>query len=366
MIGSMTKEPSDFAKKILVRAPDHVGDCVMALPGLAHLEERLPGVILELLVQPALLPLLMTEARRPAPWPPSTDLSATALVAMRLRHEGYVAALLLKPALRAALETLFIPIRLGFPSDHRRWLLTDVVNRATPRHPNARVPFAKHGVVEQFELAEQLAVRLGATPSLQGPGIPIIPVQPVHDAVARRLLEPLRARARGPCVGLHLSTHGGALRSWAPAQFMHLGQQLQQHRRAALVLLGGPEDEAYLSNMRNMLSEPLIVVGGKSALLLLEYAALVRQLDALVVADTGPMHLAAAAGARGVALFASTDPALTGPYAGQLQPIQGETPACWPCYARVCTHQLRCHQSITPERVMALLDPLLKHGVPHV
>lgn len=366
MSGFMTKEPNDFAEKILIRAPDHVGDCVMSLPALAHLQQRLPSVKLELLVQPALLPLLMAEGRRPAPWPPSTDLSAIALVATRLRSEGYIAALLLKPALRAALETLFIPIRLGFPSDHRRWLLTDVVERAVPRHPSARVPFAKHGVVEQFELAERLAVRLGAAPSPQGPSSPTIPVQPIHDAVARRLLEPLRSRARGPCVGLHLSTHGGALRSWAPAQFMRLGQQLQQHRRAALVLLGGPEDEAFLSQMRKVLSEPLMVVGGKSALPLLEYAALVRQLDALVVADTGPMHLAAAAGARGVALFASTDPALTGPYAGQLQPIQGDTPACWPCYARVCNHQLRCHQSITPERVMAVLDPLLKHWGPYV
>jgi heptosyltransferase-1 len=45
--------------------------------------------------------------------------------------------------------------------------------------------------------------------------------------------------------------------------------------------------------------------------------ALLRGAQCIVGGDTGPLHLAIALGARGVALFGPTDPARNGPYASQ-------------------------------------------------
>lgn len=368
MIECMTKDSSHLNTKILIRAPDHIGDCVMALPALAHLQACLPQATLYILAQPPLLPLLLAPGRQPAPLPPSTDFSATLLVTLRLRREGYHAALLLKPALRAALKSwgARIPVRLGYADDGRRLLLTDVVQRGPRRHPSARVPFAKHCVEEFFDLAQRLAARLGALAINAHPTAPQLPLTEAHHLEARRVLSPLLRMGGRPLVGLHLTTHGGETRTWSLDAFLRLAQLLQQRLDIGLVLLGGPEDGPLLATFERSLSGPVLTLGGEKAMPLLVYAALTRLLNAYVVADTGPMHLAAAAGARGLALLMSTDPNLTGPFAGALQLLRGETVPCWPCYARHCQHALACHQTVDPERVLTALLPLLASRAHHV
>jgi ADP-heptose:LPS heptosyltransferase len=87
---------------------------------------------------------------------------------------------------------------------------------------------------------------------------------------------------------------------------------------------------------------------------ILEFAALASEADAVLVGDTGPMHIAAAMGTRIVALYGPAYPHRTGPYGGGHRIIQG------PCSCplrdwQTCTRA--CMRAIKPAEVAsAVLD----------
>jgi ADP-heptose:LPS heptosyltransferase len=78
------------------------------------------------------------------------------------------------------------------------------------------------------------------------------------------------------------------------------------------------------------------------------------RLSRLVITnDTGPMHVAAAAGRPVIAIFGPTDPLNTGPY-GQLHNVmQTDALACVPCLKSTCAHwdKLACLHAISPAAV---------------
>jgi heptosyltransferase-1 len=81
-----------------------------------------------------------------------------------------------------------------------------------------------------------------------------------------------------------------------------------------------------------------------------------RLAAAVVGVDSGPLHLAAALGKRGVAIFGPTDPARNGPYGGTIKVLRA--PGAQTTYKRRDTVD-PAMQSITPEQVWAALRPQL-------
>jgi len=114
-------------------------------------------------------------------------------------------------------------------------------------------------------------------------------------------------------VVLHPGTSDhGAEKRWPPESFAALARLVSERLgRPALVTWGPGEED---------LARRVSAASGGAALLaprtasLLELAELVRHASVFVSADTGPMHLAVAAGVRCVALFGPKDPAVYGPY----------------------------------------------------
>ena len=53
-----------------------------------------------------------------------------------------------------------------------------------------------------------------------------------------------------------------------------------------------------------------------------QLAALSAESDLLISNDTGPLHLAAAAGARVIGIYTCTNPALTGPFGPRATTVQ--------------------------------------------
>jgi lipopolysaccharide heptosyltransferase II len=68
--------------------------------------------------------------------------------------------------------------------------------------------------------------------------------------------------------------------------------------------------------------------------------------------DSGPMHLAAAAGTPVVSLWGATTPARSAPFGSTDLVLVGRVP-CAPCYLRRCPIGRQCMRDITPARVMA-------------
>ncbi len=70
--------------------------------------------------------------------------------------------------------------------------------------------------------------------------------------------------------------------------------------------------------------------------------------------DSGPMHIAAAAGIPVISLWGATSPIRSAPWGSEDLALQGKT-ACSPCYTRTCPIERRCMQRITPEQVLAVI-----------
>ena len=78
----------------------------------------------------------------------------------------------------------------------------------------------------------------------------------------------------------------------------------------------------------------------------------------LLTNDTGTMHLAAHLGVPTVAIFGSTEPALTGPL-GEGHLVIRHQVECSPCFLRTCPIDFRCMERVKVVDVVATVEKLL-------
>ena len=79
--------------------------------------------------------------------------------------------------------------------------------------------------------------------------------------------------------------------------------------------------------------------------------------DAVVSTDTGPMHLAVAAGQPVVALFGPTAPWRTGPYGSGHQIVRVDL-ECAPCFKRRCK-TCDCMRRIPVDQVLTAVSQII-------
>ena len=89
-----------------------------------------------------------------------------------------------------------------------------------------------------------------------------------------------------------------------------------------------------------------------------ELAALCVEADLMISNDTGPLHLAAAAGARVLGIYTCTNPKLTGPYGPRAGTIQTSV-WCAASLLKKC-HRMECMAELTPDRVWPVVEQLLE------
>uniref|UniRef100_A0A7V5XH78 Lipopolysaccharide heptosyltransferase 1 n=1 Tax=Thermodesulfobacterium geofontis TaxID=1295609 RepID=A0A7V5XH78_9BACT len=88
-----------------------------------------------------------------------------------------------------------------------------------------------------------------------------------------------------------------------------------------------------------------------------ELMILIKDSNALVSVDTGPMHIASAFKKPVVALFGPTSSERTGPWAGNFKIIKSPL-SCSPCFKKKCK-DWKCMSEIKPEKVKDALEELL-------
>ena len=115
-------------------------------------------------------------------------------------------------------------------------------------------------------------------------------------------------------VAIFVGARGHKGKSWQLASFAAIAARVRAWGLPVLVVLG-PEEDSSLAAIRDALGDAVYVHG----LGLREVAALLAGCAAVVTPDSGPMHLAIAAGAPTVALFRKPNHARWGP-----RPPRGE------------------------------------------
>ncbi len=136
---------------------------------------------------------------------------------------------------------------------------------------------------------------------------------------------------------------------WLERNFAELADRLVEKKKALVIFTGSPDDRAMNERILSMMREKVLNWAGETTLK--ELAALASLSEFFITTDTGPMHLAAAAGARVVALFGPTAPWRTGPY-GKSHIVVRTGIDCSPCFQRKCGRDIKCMAGITVDDVM--------------
>jgi lipopolysaccharide heptosyltransferase I len=136
---------------------------------------------------------------------------------------------------------------------------------------------------------------------------------------------------------------------WPERNFAELADRVVRGKKAVVIFTGSPADREVNQRIIGMMREKAVNWAGETSLK--ELAAIATLSDVFITTDTGPMHLAAAAGAKVLALFGPTAPWRTGPY-GQTQLVIRTGIDCSPCFRRDCEKNLECMQGVTVDDVM--------------
>ena len=325
-------------KRLVILAPNWLGDAVMALPAIADVRRASPGASIAVAARAPIAPLFSMAPgvdetivlQRPAT---IGRVAGWKSIGAELAGRGFDTALLLPNSMHAALVAAraAIPERWGYRSGWRGRLLTRAIRRP--------------GTLHQAAYYQHLVSALGFP---NGPLEPSIVVPEAARDAAARILARAGWNGAAPLVALAPGAAYGGAKRWPPAYFAELGALLAGDG-VACVLVGSTADAATAIEVRRSFAGVLDIVGQTDLPALAGVMTLCR---GLVTNDSGAMHLAAAAGASVTAVFGPTREAATRPI-GDAHVVLTNPVWCRPCMLRECPLDHRCLRGIPAATVAA-------------
>jgi lipopolysaccharide heptosyltransferase I len=177
------------------------------------------------------------------------------------------------------------------------------------------------------------------------------PAEPVFHLPIRELDEEWAKKALANVPGPRLVLNVGSrwiTKRWPVGHFAEIARRAVSEFGAGLIAVGAREDRELVDSLRAELGGlTLLDLCGSTSLL--QLSALARRSDLYLSNDTGPLHLAAAAGASVVGIYTCTDPNLTGPYGPNAEAVKSCV-WCAPSFLKTCD-RLECFAELSPDRV---------------
>ncbi|MBN2469664.1 MAG: WecB/TagA/CpsF family glycosyltransferase [Anaerolineae bacterium] len=346
------------SKWLVVKLAD-IGDLITATPALARLREARPDAEIHLLTTGHSAPVIPADLAdrvigfdkfafdRPADLLRPGNLRHGLGLARVLRSEGYDTVLILHHlttpfgALKYAALALATgaPRRIGLDNG-RGWFLTDHV-------PDEGFG-AAHEVTCWLRLADVLLGEASTphTPDRHPLRVSITDSDQAWAADRLGVMPP-------PVVAIHPGSGGySPARRWPAESFARVADRLHA-AGARIVLIGGPQDDTAITAAA-MTHAPLDLSGQTT---LGQLGAVLARCDLFIGADSGVMHLAAAAGAPVLALFGPSNARAWGPWTTAGRVLHSGV-LCSPCsYVRHTVGQREgcpartCMRLLTPEQV---------------
>ena len=333
---------------ILIVRLGALGDIVHAIPAAAALRAAYPSARIDWVVDARhrdivdLVSVLDRVVALEAP-------TATAWVrAVReLRAGSYDAALDLQGLMKSAVLARASGARrvIGFSIWHLREksarpFYSEVGARGV--HPEAEDPADEHVIRKNLRLLRTLGVESTAIE---------FPFRWIHSTAADDVRREL---AEEPFA---LLNPGAAWpnKRWPPERFGAVAQFLRDVRNMRSLVLWGPGEAP--------LAHAVVEASNGAALLapptqLRDLLALSRDASLMVSGDTGPLHIAAAAGTPIVAIFGPTDPVRNGPFSPS-DAVVSRYEGCGCHYQRRCHRGAWCLEDVTVAEVTAAVQQRL-------
>jgi heptosyltransferase-2 len=341
---------SGAPRKILVRAPNWVGDVVMATPALRALRRAHPNA--EIVLEgrrflEGLVDGLGSVDRFVAD--PGGGVRNLLGRARALRSTGFDWAVLLPDSVRSALGPFLagVRVRAGYARDPlRRALLT--LSLDVPRERGKRVP------VSMIERYLRITRALGCVD--RGEALEL----PVQEGARGRVAARLEANGIDSSEPLLVVTPGasfGSSKLWPVEHFARACDGIARDLGLRTVLAPGPGEEAIAAAIAEGMASPAANLA-EPPTTLAELVALVARARLVLTNDTGPRHIAVALHRPVVTLMGPTDPRHTA-HLLERQRVLREEVDCSPCHHKICPIDHRCMTRLTPERAAAAAKDLL-------
>ncbi len=345
---SLTCLTSSDPIRICIIKPTSLGDVVHALPILSALRSRWPGSHISWVISRPYQDVVrghrdldeMLVFDRPRGGLDFADVAQACRLWQRLWNGHFDLTIDLQGLLRSALfvAATRAKVRVGMADarEGSRWLYTDLVN--APRQG-----------IHAVDRVLRVAHALGAAAEEPQFNVAIGPED--HEWAHAQLAAVPRPR---------IILNAGArwlTKRWPPHHFAAIGRRAAAEFGASLVAVGSAGDRPLVDAIRSHLGPVgLLDLCGRTRLK--QLAALALECDLMISNDTGPLHLAAAAGARVLGIYTCTSPALTGPYGPHVATVQSCV-WCAPSFIKRC-RRLDCMIELSPDRVWPVVKDLLE------
>jgi heptosyltransferase I len=335
---------SPLPRSVLIVRLGAIGDVVNALVIAAGLKRAAPAIRVGWAVHPLAEALVLDNpvVDRVHVWDKAGGARAFRACLAEIRAERYELAIDAQRIFKSALlaRRSRAPRVLGYDRarcKEQSWLLTRERIPARPAGP------VRHMLEQYLDLLEHLGLA-------RGPSAPVLPLRAADAAWAEQQV----ARIGAAPLLLNLGASKPANR-WRPERFAELALALS--RRAPVCLTGSGGDRMLTHGALETLRGVERVHDLVGATTLGQYLELARRARLYVGCDTGPMHVAAAAGCRCVALFGPADPARTGPWPAAEHTVLRVPPPCAPCGLRHCNQPRHaCMDDLDVAQVLAAVE----------
>lgn len=342
-------------RRILIIAPNWIGDAVMSQPLLANIKVAEPDALIDVLATSWVAPVYRACAEVNAVI--QADLqhgklqwSLRRTLAKQIAKEHYSVCYVLPNSLKSALIPWLagIPVRIGYSGEMRSGL----INRAKPNpSKTVRAPMVEH--YASLCATPQTAADDQTKPNALVPRLRV--TESMRQAADQKLAAAgIRSDALFVlCPGAEY----GPSKRWPASHFAQLANSiLRANPKAQVVLLGSAADHAIGQSIIESADPSDRILNWCGDTSLDEAMAIIGACAHLVTNDSGLMHIGAALGVNQVALFGSSDPKHTPPISPKARIIYLHLP-CSPCHKRVCPlGHLHCLNQIHPQQVFTALQ----------
>jgi heptosyltransferase-3 len=331
------------AEILLVRLRS-LGDIVLTTPAMEALHAFRPDLRIVVAIDPAFAAILEGNPAVAEIFPVRRFLPAALRLARRRfplvlnQHGGPTSALLVAATLA--------PVRVA-------WQRSQFTSLANVLVPGPQEFFGDRGV----HTAEHRLTQLWWIGLPRGP-VPPARVFPQRDALTS-VGTILAGRGIGPGRRYAVLQPGAAFatRRWPLENFPPLAEWLASEWKLAPIILLGPGERELREKAARLFRPPSVVLEGLD---LRQLIALLSGASLFIGHDTGPTHVAAAAGCPVVEIFGSSTPVYWRPWATPSRVVLNEF-SCRPCRGDHCYSfdEPRCILSVTLEQVQQASRELL-------
>ena len=346
------------AKKILVRAPNWVGDVVMATPAFRCIRENFADSHITLLIKRNLRGIIDG-----SPWfdevielEPKAGKSKNGFLfpgkvcggntkeyvglIRKLRRERFDLAFLFPNSFSSALMVWLggVKRRIGYKRDARSFLLTDGIERASEKGKFLPTYMGDY----YLTLCSQLGCKVTS-------GKPELFISGECEGKAEELLKKYNIDKK-PYILMNPGASYGSSKLWTAEGFARTADLLKKVVDCNIVLTSGPGETGLADEIEKHSKSGLINLS-RASISLDVFKVIVERCMLLIALDSGPRHFAVALNRSVVVLMGPNDPRYTESRYETGKVIR-EDIECSPCQLKTCPTDRRCMIMITPEKVV--------------